>query len=95
MLEPLAGLDALPCIDCPRVLLGLSMECSQQGKYLNAALAIDWAVRCGLQVRMDEVSYREFLRLRVLAEEKQVLEKEIIDRDREKSRREQERFRGR
>jgi hypothetical protein len=93
MLEPLAGIDARPCDECPRLRLDLSMELSEPGRHIKAALHLDWALRCGLTVPLSEVTQREFLRLRLLFEERQKREAELAERDNEKRKRELQRGR--
>jgi hypothetical protein len=63
------------------------MRLSEAGRLLAGALELDWAVRCGLQVRWDEVSYPDFVRLRILQEERHKKEVEDIERDRDQQER--------
>lgn len=80
MVQPFPDLDALPCEECPRVRLDQHMAHTVQGRVLKRALDLDWARRVGIQLRMSEVSYHEFLILRLLQEERDKFEKEDMER---------------
>ena len=83
------GEDPLPCDECPRVKLDRYML-SEPGRVLTSALQIDGGLRCGLQVGLDDVSYAEYLRLRILFEERKLHEIEEMKTQREEHEREQE-----
>lgn len=72
--------DTPPCPECPRLRLDQCLQFTEAGRLVRAALELDWATKCGIQIRMEDVSYPEFLRLRMLAEERQALEAEQAER---------------
>jgi len=84
---------ALPCGACPRETLQRFMA-SGRGVVIQAAVDLDWAIRCGLQVTLRDVTYMEYLLLRQISEERANYEKEMMKREQEKAQRETQR-RGR
>ena len=79
--EGLAGPDALPCPLCPALLLRQYLE-SAAGRVIFNVLELDFALQAGLTVTLDQLSYPEFLVLRVLNEERVRLQKEELDKAR-------------
>jgi len=79
MEEPLAGPDALPCPFCPEQCLSDYLE-SPGGRLISVVLDLDYAIQAGIAVRLDEISYLEFLLLRQLTEERNKFETEQIQK---------------
>lgn len=77
--------DAAPCTACPGLRLDLCLQFTEAGRLVRSAMEIDWASKCGIQIRMEDVSYPEFLRLRMLAEERQKFELEERERQRQQA----------
>jgi hypothetical protein len=73
----------LSCLECPLVLLDNYLW-SPEGKRLERALDVDFALRSGFTVTLDEVNYWEFTVLKILAEERGRLERDQIEEARRK-----------
>jgi len=77
MEDPYANEDALPCLLCPAQFLSDFLE-SPGGRLISVVLDLDYAIQVGIAVRMDQISYMEFLLLRQLSEERSKFETEEI-----------------
>lgn len=71
--------DAGPCERCPLELLNCYLQ-SPLGRVMQLVIDIDFALERGMVVTLDQMSYLEFLMLRVLGEEKQRLQNEDIEK---------------
>lgn len=72
----------LPCEECPRERLDACVQFTSAGQLVSAALDLDWATNCGLHVTLSDVTYTEFVCLRILEEERERYRKEQQDRER-------------
>lgn len=77
--DPLAGEDALPCAECPAMLLKEHLQ-SPAGRLVSAVIDLDFALQAGITVTMSQISYPVFLLLRQLADERTQLEKETLEK---------------
>lgn len=75
--------DGLPCDVCPIAALDLYLA-SPWGRRFIAVLELDFALRVGFNVNLDEVSCIDFGLLKLLDEERHRYEKEEIDKMRNK-----------
>ncbi|HEX3340612.1 MAG TPA: hypothetical protein VHT68_15745 [Pseudolabrys sp.] len=57
------------CEECPATLLDDYLA-SPKGQLIQQTLTLDFALRAGVTVSLQEISYPEFLLLRVLSEER-------------------------
>lgn len=69
MEDPQAGPDALPCAECPAMLLREYMS-TPVGALLTLVINLDFAIQAGIPVPLDRIPYHEFLLLRTLFEER-------------------------
>jgi hypothetical protein len=83
--DPHATADALPCEGCPLMLLNEYLE-SPGGRLISVVIDLDFSIQTGIPVRLDEITYPEFLVLRQLNEERQRFEVEEMKRARSQSR---------
>src|SRR5262245_49410674 len=67
--DPFAGPDALPCSECPLTRLQEYLV-SPAGQLISLVVDLDMAIQAGITVTLSEVTYLEFLILRVLNEER-------------------------
>jgi hypothetical protein len=79
MLDPLAGRDSLPCLDCPKAGLDDYLA-TPMGRRILSAFDLDFALQVGFTITLDEVSYWEFCFLKILAGERQRWEREEIEK---------------
>jgi hypothetical protein len=84
-----------PCDECPRVRLDQYLQFTEAGRLIRDALDLDWATKCGLHLTLADVSYPEFLRLRVLQEERQDYELEEFERVQQEAEQRRQMNRGR
>jgi len=69
--------EPAPCEECPLEKLQLYLA-SQTGQIMSIIIDLDFALQSRIQVPLDRISYREFLLLRLLAEERNKHEIEQI-----------------
>lgn len=77
MEEPEAGPDALPCTQCPALLLREYLQ-SPAGRMISAVIDLDFALQAGITVTLSQIPYPAFLLLRQLADERAQYETEQI-----------------
>lgn len=68
-MEPLAKPGALPCFDCPLTMLNAYLL-SPPGQRIATVVDLDFALQLGIHVTLKDLSFPQFLILRVLAEER-------------------------
>jgi len=73
------GIADLPCEACPSAALDEYLA-SPMGKRFTGVLELDYALRAGFRIGMEELSCIEFGLLRLLDEERHRLEKEELDK---------------
>jgi hypothetical protein len=61
--------DGLRCSECPASMLDDYLA-SPKGRLIQQTLTLDFALRAGMTVTLEEISYPEFLLLRILTEER-------------------------
>ena len=83
MEDPLAGPSALPCQECPAQLLDQYMA-SPGGRLISLAIDLDFALRKGITVKLEEISYMEFRLLAMLSEERDKYEVEELEKQRKR-----------
>jgi hypothetical protein len=83
MEDPLAGPSALPCQECPEQFLDQYMA-SPGGRLISLTVDLDFALRKGIAVKLEEISYLEFRLLALLAEERDKYEVEEIEKQKRK-----------
>jgi hypothetical protein len=83
MEEPLAGPSALPCRECPALLLSEYLA-SPGGQLISLTIDLDFALRKGIAVKLEEISYLEFRLLAMLSEERDKYEVEELEKQRRK-----------
>jgi hypothetical protein len=64
--------ERFPCFECPLVLLNRAME--PRLALFGSVIDIDFAVKHGIRVSLDEISYLEFGLMRILQEERNKFE---------------------
>ena len=69
MLHPFADLDSPRCEECPLSLLEDYLG-SAAGQLIQQTIDLDFALQAGVSIGLDEITYPEFLRLRLLTEER-------------------------
>ena len=79
MEEPDAGSDALPCAQCPALLLREYLQ-SPGGQMISAVIDLDFALQAGITVTLSQIPYPAFLLLRQLADERTQYEKEQMEK---------------
>jgi hypothetical protein len=78
MNDPPATSESPPCAECPLELLETHLA-SPMGQVLGQVIDLDFALQAGVTVRLNEISYQEFLLLRFLAEERNKHQQEGIE----------------
>jgi len=73
----------LPCRDCRMVDLDTYLE-TPMGSRFKAALELDFALRAGFTISLDDISAIEFGLLRMLDEERHRYEKDQLEKARPK-----------
>jgi hypothetical protein len=81
MENPFATADSERCEDCPLSALEDYLE-SAAASSIAATITLDFALRAGVTVTLAEISYPEFLRLRLLAEERDRYQEELMRKPR-------------
>jgi len=72
--------DVGPCAECPLELLNEYLQ-SPLGRVMTLVVEyIDFPLERGMTVTLDQMTYLEFLLLRVLGEEKQRLQNEDMEK---------------
>jgi hypothetical protein len=69
MRDPFATADALPCDECPAALLDDYLA-GPSGQLIAQVIDLDFALQAGVTVRLEDLSYPEFLLLRLVTEER-------------------------
>jgi hypothetical protein len=69
MLHPFADRDTPRCEECPLSLLEDYLG-SAAGQLIQQTIDLDFALQAGVSIGLDEITYPEFLRLRLLTEER-------------------------
>jgi hypothetical protein len=64
-----------------------------RGVVIQAAVDLDWAIRMGLHLTLKDITFLEYLILRDLSEERATYEREMMERETQKARREAQRQR--
>ncbi len=72
--------DDLPCVDCPEVTL-LQWMAEPLGQVAQAVIELDFALQMGL---VEEANYYERSLLRILADEKNKYQEELMEKARSK-----------
>ena len=68
-----------PCAECPLELLNAYLQ-SPLGRVMQLVIDLDFALERGMVVTLHQMTYLEFLMLRVLGEEKQRLQNEDMEK---------------
>src|SRR4051812_26942570 len=63
------GLNVEPCFECPAIRLEEYLA-SPRGQMISLAIDLDFAVQSGISVTLADMSYLDFLLLRILNEER-------------------------
>lgn len=79
MYDPFANASSPSCDECPAALLEEALA-TPPGRMISQAIELDFALQAGLTVSLSEVTYREFLLLRVLSEERNRYQAEAQER---------------
>ena len=87
MLDLESGPDSAPCPECPRALLDDYLYRTAGGQWIMAIFDLDFALRNGFRVTLDEVSYREFQLLKIVIGERANYEREQQEAEIAKSKR--------
>ena len=66
-----------PCDECPVLLLDDYLA-STAGQLIARVIDLDFALQAGVTVRLDEIPFPEFLRLRLLSEERNKFHEETM-----------------
>jgi hypothetical protein len=69
MHDPWAGANAAPCDECPLELLDEYLA-GPAGRLIGQTIDLDFALQAGVNVSLRDISYPEFLLLRILTEER-------------------------
>jgi hypothetical protein len=69
LMESTQGGNAEPCEECPVSRLDAYLE-SPKGGVVGAAIDLDFALQAGVAISRSEITYAEFLWLRLLTEER-------------------------
>jgi hypothetical protein len=77
MENPRADRDAPRCEECPLSRLDEYLA-SPAGQVIQQTIDLDFALQAGVAVSLAEISYPEFLLLRLLVEERNRLHEEVI-----------------
>ena len=80
MEDPGAGSDALPCAECPALLLREYLA-SPAGSLLQVVIDLDFAIQAGVSVSLGQIQYPEFLLLRMLVEERDAYQVEEMKKN--------------
>lgn len=72
------AVEPQPCAECPAQRLDEYLA-SAEGRLIQQVIALDFALRAGITVTLQEISYSEFLSLQCLVEERQRYEREMIE----------------
>lgn len=72
-------MDPLPCLTCPNQLLDDYLQ-SEMGQRFRNALEIDFALRAGFTITLEDVSCIEFGLLQLLEKERQRYEKQEMEK---------------
>jgi hypothetical protein len=75
-----------PCPECPLVRLDEYLT-TDSGRWIMAVMDLDFAIQNGFTVTLDEVSYREFMLLKLVIMERARWEREQQEAEIEKARR--------
>ena len=70
MRDPFADAGAERCEECPLALLDEYLG-TAQGRAINQAIDLDYAIQAGVTVSLTDITYPEFWMLRFLREERQ------------------------
>lgn len=71
--------DPQPCDECPVLLLDEYLA-SRAGQLIAATIDLDFALQMGVTVSLCEITFPEFLRLRLLSEERNKFHEETMKR---------------
>ena len=77
MLEPLADSDSPRCEECPLTLLDDYLR-STSGMLVQQTIDLDFALQAGMSISLAEVTFPEFLWLRLLGEERNRFHEETM-----------------
>ena len=84
MNDPFAGPQSPRCEECPLTVLDAYMG-TPVGQSINQIFDLEFALQAGVTITLSEISYREFVLLRYLNQERNRLMEESF-RSRERSR---------
>jgi hypothetical protein len=84
MLDPYAGPDALPCEECPIVALDRYLR-SPLGLRFQRVIELDFALRAGFTIGLEDVNIIDFRLLQLLDDERRRYEQEEIEKSRNKN----------
>jgi hypothetical protein len=70
-----------PCDECPVLLLDEYLA-SRAGQAILATIDLDFALQAGVTVSLNEITFPEFLRLRLLSEERNKFHEETMRKGR-------------
>jgi len=86
MLDPEREEEPSPCLGCPLVALDDYLHTSMGQRILNA-LDLEFALKNGFTVTLDDISYREFTILKIVVAERLRWEREQQEAEIEKQKR--------
>jgi hypothetical protein len=73
--------DPQPCDECPVLLLDEYLT-SRAGQSILATIDLDFALQAGVTVSLSDITFPEFLRLRLLSEERNKFHEETVRKGR-------------
>lgn len=71
--------EVLPCEECPAEKLALYLV-SPSGQWMSVVVDLDFALQSRIQVPLSQISYLDFLLLRLLADERNKFQVEEIEK---------------
>lgn len=77
MANPRPGRDAARCDECPLTLLEDYLA-SPAGRLIGHTIDLDFALQAGVTVSLSDITYPEFLLLRMLSEERSRFHDEMM-----------------
>jgi len=86
MLDPDADYESAPCPACPKEMLDMYLH-TGLGRYLMSIMDLDFALHHGFSISLDEISYRDFLILKIVIAERFRWEREQQEAEMEKQKR--------
>jgi hypothetical protein len=81
MENPRANADSARCEECPLTLLEDYLG-SPAGQLIRAVIDLDFALQAGVTISLQEISLPEFLRLRMLSDERNKFHEESMKKSR-------------